>query len=400
MVFHLDLRVFWLSVLAVALIIIVDTKTWSRFLRLYRELTHEGRLDAADALIERQRWIPRPFVGLVLWFKSPGSLDRLQSHVQFQAGRIDEALVVAGRAIKKAGRNHQALAESLNLQSLCLMELVRYDDARAAIAKGREAGGAVGADVMESRLALLTGNLDEAVRLGTRAAEDSRGYIGRTLASVALNCKGNPQGALALLQENPPGIWVHYQESALKKLERSSAGRELIDQHQKEWSGVLEPMRFLYAGLIYAELKDLDSLRFVLDKAGASMGGLPVVRAMHKSLEVLLCAGLGRVEETERCLREGLAILDGPILRASKGEFHRSAGRAQLALGRAKAAVAEFEAALQLSLHPLEKHINRFWLARANDALGDREKAAELFRLVAADGIPSKYAAEANLFRP
>src|SRR6185295_8777638 len=244
-------------------------------------------------------------------------------------------------------------------------------------------------------IALFLGRFDEAIELGSRAAADRRGYVGRCIASAALNCKGNPQAALAMLQESPPGVWVHYTEGNLKTLERTGTGRELLDLHQKQWAGVVEPLRFLYAATIYAELKELDSLRYALDRAGASMGGHPAVRSMHKRLEMLLAAGLGDGEGADRTLAETKRILDGPTTRASKVDFHRTAGRALFALGRTADAVREFDAALQISVQPLEKHINRFWLARANDARGEKAKAAELFRSVTADGIASKYAAEA-----
>jgi hypothetical protein len=60
-------------------------------------------------------------------------------------------------------------------------------------------------------------------------------------------------------------------------------------------------------------------------------------------------------------------------------------------MGRAAAAVAALEKALQSTRHPMEQHICRFWLARAYEAAGDGAKAAENDRAVAADGIVSKF---------
>jgi tetratricopeptide (TPR) repeat protein len=386
--------------LLVVAVMIFDLRGWQRFLRRYHQLNHEGRLEELEEVLLQEMRTIRPFIRPVMRFKFPGGLENFYSNQLFLTGRTAEALERAEKGAQKAGLHKRLLPDALNLQVLCLTELGRYDEARAVAARSRSVGSPHGADVVESRIALMLGRLDEAIEIGTRAAADRRGYVGRCTASVALNCKGNAEGALALLQENPPGIWVHYTDRQLKALERTSSGRELLDLHQKQWSGVLEPLRFLYAGLVYAELKDLDALRFALDKAGASMGGLPAVRAMHKMLELLLHAGRGDKPEAERCLKEGRELLNGLTTRATKAEFHRSAGRAFLALGRAADAVPEFEAALAGSVHPLEKHINRFWLARAQDARGDKAKAAELFQSVAADGIASKYAAEAALFRP
>lgn len=397
---HRDLLYVWVPTLIAIAVILVDSWTWRHFMRQYHRLGHEGRFEALETLLLSELRTIRPFVGVWLWFKGPGTLNLFLGNLQFMTGRTEEALEMCRGAERKAGKHAKSLSDALALQSLCLTELGHYDEARALAARVRGIGVSPAGDVAESRIALLLGRFDEAIELGTRAAADRRGYVGRCHASVALNCRGNPQGALALLQENPPGVWVHYTDKVLKKLERTSSGRELLDLHQKQWSGVVEPLRFLYAALVYAELRDLDALRFALDKAGAAMGGHPAVRSMHKSLELLYHAGRGDAAEADRCLREGREILDRPTTRGLQSEFHRAAGRALLALNRVAPAMTEFEAALQTSVHPLEKHINRFWLARAHDARGERAKAAELFASVAADGIPSKYAAEAALVRP
>ncbi len=390
----------WGPTVLLATIVVVDLFTWQRFLRRYHQLNHEGRLEAIETLLLSELGTLRPFIRPVMAFKFPGGLQIFLCSVLYQLGRPEEALEAAQRAERKAGRHPRIAPEALHFQAICLMELGRYDEARAAAARIRSLGTWPGADVGEATLSLLLGRFDEAIEFGKKAAADRRGYVGRCMASSALNCKGDPQAALAILQEQPPDVTAHYAEKSLKTMQRSSMGRELLGLHQKQWAGVLEPLRFLYAAAVYAELKELDSLRYVLDQAGASMGGNPSVRSMHKRLDMLYHAGRGDVDETERCLAEGRQMLNGSTPRSTQAEFHRAAGRAFLALGRATQAVPEFEKALELSLHPLEKHINRFWLARAQDARGEKGKAAELFRAVVADGIPSKYAAEAALFRP
>src|SRR5262249_3023267 len=158
----------------------------------------------------------------------------------------------------------------------------------------------------------------------------------------------------------------------LSKLERTSSGRALLEAHQKQWAGVVEPLRYIQAAIIYLDLKDADALRFALDRAAETMGGHPGLKVLHRVLEACSSAEAGKSDDAERRLKQGREILEGPIGRIWNCDFGRFAGRAYIALGRADAAIAALEEALRLSVHPFEKHGTRFWLAKAHELKGDK----------------------------
>src|SRR6185436_1769876 len=104
-----------------------------------------------------------------------------------------------------------------------------------------------------------------------------------------------------------------------------------------------------------------------------------------------LCAMTGDGAAADGWLLKGADVLQTHPRRASAISYQRYAGRAYLMLGRKDAAVEALERALQLADHPMERHVGRYWLARAYEARGDKDKAAELDRLVREDGIVSRY---------
>jgi hypothetical protein len=68
-----------------------------------------------------------------------------------------------------------------------------------------------------------------------------------------------------------------------------------------------------------------------------------------------------------------------------------------LYLGRLGEALNELTDAQRFALHPVEKHVTAYWIARTHEASGDRPKAMPYYEVVAADTIPSwmrKHAAE------
>ena len=385
----------WLAVAVAGILVFIDLRGWQRFLRRHRQLLHEGRLQEAEAFLRRERRKVRLFVRPLMAIGFPGGLEIFSAQVYHQMGRLEEGLDMARKGALRARSHPKLLGDALNLQVLCLADLGHYDDARGLAARSRSLGRTEGADVADARTLLVQGRLDEASECGLRAAVHPRGHLGRVIASQALHCKGESRAALELLLDRPPDVRVHYAEESLRRIERSGSARSLLELHQKLWAGIVEPLRFLNAAIIYSDLGDLPALRFSLDQAAGTMGGHPGLRSMHRMLEASLFAQEGDGPAAERCLQEGREILAGPTTRGQKADFLRWAGRTLTRLGRWDAAQAELDAAMAIAIHPLEKHTTRFWMARLCEARGAGEKAAELYRSVAADGIPSRYAAEA-----
>src|SRR5262249_53332897 len=148
---------------------------------------------------------------------------------------------------------------------------------------------------------------------GLAGAKQPRGDTGRGLAAMALHCKGDSKAAQEAILEAPLDVRVHYQPETLSKLERTSSGRALLEAHQKQWAGVVEPLRYIQAAIIYLDLKDADALRFALDRAAETMGGHPGLKVLHRVLEACSSAEAGKSDDAERRLKQGREILEGPI---------------------------------------------------------------------------------------
>src|SRR6185436_12196929 len=92
-----------LGIIALALWVYVDFRSWLRFLRAYHRLSHEGRFDEVEARFQREFRSFRPWVRLVLHVRAPGVLDLLYALYLQQRGVLDESLRAAERALAKAG---------------------------------------------------------------------------------------------------------------------------------------------------------------------------------------------------------------------------------------------------------------------------------------------------------
>jgi tetratricopeptide (TPR) repeat protein len=390
----------WIPAVLCLLWFFLDCKAWVRFVKRHHLLNHEGRWDDLEALHQKELRAFRPFVRLLIRFKSPGGLEVLIAGLLYQKGRAEEALRSAESAAAKSRGHATNHSEALSLQALSLLELGRYEELRDVAARIRSLGVTHVADFNEALLCLFLGRLDPALSLAQQVIRHPKGDLGRGLLSAILLSKGDHAAALETLLDPPRPVSAYYSPENLRKLERSSDGRAMVEAHQKQWAGVAEPLRFLQAGYLYLDLGDVEGLRFTLEKAGGVLGGNPTLNIIHRELNACLCASTGDAAGAERWLQQGAELLKTHPRRLSQMEFRRFGGRANLLLGRPAAALADFEASLELTRHPMEKHIARYWLARAQEAKGNKEKAAELYRAVVADGIASKYSVEAAKASP
>lgn len=380
----------WTPLVALGLWIIVDFKAWTRFVQRNHRLDHEGKWDELDALIRKELHAFRPWVRLMLHFKAPGVLEGIAAGFYFECGRTEDSLRFAQASFRKARLGGPFTADILKLQALCLTELARYDEAREVVARLRSIGAASSADHAESFLCLNLGRLDEAIPLAERARQDPKVQAHGVIWCSHLY-KGNHRQAVEVLLDPPKDVTSLYSAEQLHQLAKTGDGREMLESHRALWAGVMEPLRFLQAAYVYLDVRNAQELGFALDKAASVMGGSPALRTIYAELRACHCALEGDRAGVDRRLGEARELLTTFSKRTVELDFHRYSGRANLILGRDDAAVEAFEASLKLARHPMEKHAARYWLARGYEATGRREKAAELDREVAADGIASKF---------
>lgn len=385
-----------ISITALLLGFVWDCRSWTRFLRRYHELNHEGKWDELERLILREFSRFRPFAGPYLRFKSPGVLDALYASYLYERGRSQEALVSAEASVRKAGNNVQVLAGALNVQALALIELQQYEPARPIAERLRAIGAVYAGNYVDSVRGFFEGRLDEALEASLRSCKDPKGVLSRGTASILFLFKGDHKAALEVLLDKPPDVTTYYRAEMLEKIERTSLGRSLLEAHQKQYAGLIEPLRYLRAAYVCFDMGDVEGLRFAMERAGEVMGGHPTVQILHRQMNATLSALTGDATGADRWLREGSELLKNHPRRGSQMEFHRYSGRVHLQLGRAPAAAAEFEEAQKLNRHPIDKHVGHYWLARAAEAQGEKGKALEYYRAVVADGIASRYRDEAS----
>jgi len=381
----------WIGVAAWFLWFTIDCRLWVRFVHRSHQLDHEGKWEELEALIRKELAACRPWIRLNIHFRSPGAREGMAALCLFQRGKIEESLRFAEIGVRKSQRKPRTHADLLRLQALALAGLLRYDECRDVIGRIRNTGETAIADHVESLLCLYQGRLDDALVLAERARRDPRADVARHISSLVHLHQGSYGSAIEVLLEPARDVTSLYRADQLSALERTRDGRSMLEGHRRTWAGVVEPLRYLLAGYVYLEQDNPTELRFTMEKAAEVMSGNPSLRVIEAELNACLCAMTGDGAGADGWLRKGADVLQTHPRRASAIDFHRYAGRACLMLGRKDAAVEALERSLQLADQPMEKHVGRYWLARAYEARGDRGKAAELDRLLREDGIASKW---------
>jgi len=381
----------WIGVAVWFLWFLVDCRLWVRFVHRRQKLEQEGKWEELEALIRRELRAFRPWIRLNIHFKSPGALEAIAALCLFQRGKLEESLRFAEAGALKSRRKPRTHADLLKLQALALAGLQRYDEASEVVGRIRQTGEAAVGDHVESLLCLYLGRLDRALSLAESARREPRADVARHVSSLVHLHRGAYGPAVEVLLDPPRDVTSLYRAEDLATLERTRDGRSMLEAHRKTWTGIVEPLRYLLAGYAYLDQDNPTELRFTLEKAAAVMSGNPSLRIIEAELNACLCAMTGDGAAADGWLLKGADVLQTHPRRASAISYQRYAGRAYLMLGRKDAAVEALERALQLADHPMERHVGRYWLARAYEARGDKDKAAELDRLVREDGIVSRY---------
>lgn len=387
----------WLLVLLGLLAILIRLKQRLRLARRRKELLHEGRWEEVTAEDARRLASWNPLDRVIRWSLAPGALEAEAAIHRVSVGQLDEGLVLARRAVQLSRRRWRIAGAALSAEGLAHLYLGHYAEA-AGVAQRlrREVPSSNAADLLDLASAYHQGRFGEALSIGPRAIADPRNSVLRTTLSSILHLQGRDAEAFEILLDRPPDVRVFYTPQGLASLGRAAEGRANLETHQRLWVGMTEPLRFFQAARIYLDQDDDEGVRFTIEKAREVMGGHPFLQKMGHELEAWVQAARGNLEGAEQELRAARALLDRFPKRSSLLEFQLQAGRVYLKLGRSDRAVTALEEAFKAVLHPLDRHVAGFWLARAHEAAGNASRSRELDRAVSSDGIDTVLARRAR----
>jgi tetratricopeptide (TPR) repeat protein len=399
------------AVAAVALVIWrrLDMRFILKLSQRKAQLSIEGRWRELGQYFETTPKIRRPFVWLHYHYRFPGSFTVQHALFLYKLGHLDEALSKADLAIQEASGEHpifwffrprrdlKTKCNALRARALALNALGKADEARETAERLKKLTGRP-----ETIMALIeynSGHLDEALaEAAAIPAESTRYDVAQNIIALVYRMKGEFQQAIQTLSREPRDVTKFYKAADLETMRASTEGAKLLELRQKKHAGVFQPSRFLQLSEVYLNLEDFKNADLALDRAEKSLGSEPGIQASYCRLRACSFAGQGKAVEAENYLDRLRAIATERPKRSLVSEAHSAAGKSYFYLHRFTDALTELSEAQNLALHPIEKHVTAYWIARTHEAAGDRDKAIPFYQAVASDSIPSwmrKKAAEA-----
>jgi tetratricopeptide (TPR) repeat protein len=367
------------------------------------QLSIEGRWQELDQHFEITSKPGRPFVWLHQRYLLPGAVAAQHALFLFNQGRLEEALVKANQAVRQVkgkpwvfrtihhASTFKILLGSLSARTMILTGLGRYDEAREAAAQLQRLAGAGGRP--NTALALLeyySGHVDEALALAQAVPPEDPQYDAmRGIAAIAQVMKGEYSQAVQTLLYEPGDMTKFYSPAGLKAVREDPEGPKLIELQNKKLAGVFQPARLLLLANVYLAQEDFENANRVIDQAEKKLGPEPGIQASYCRYRACCLAAQGKAKEAENHLERMRAIVKQLPKRSLIWETHFTAGRSYLYLGRPGDALAELIEAQRSVLHPTEKHVTTYWIARAHEAAGNPREAVPYYQSVAADTIPS-----------
>jgi len=394
--------------LALLLWFIADMNYSLRRSKRRAELGARGDWKALNVDFESAMKRRRPMLLLFERFVTPGLLEaRYALHLSNQ-GEQDRALGLADRALAKANRwrptwgsivaspaqNRQMI---LTTRGHILCRMGRYADALQAAASAKSlAPAAPMPKLVEGLVYFYQGNLEAALRCGemvinTQTANDAA----RALICGAKTLNARFQEAIDVMDYQPVNAAAFFSREQLELMESNHNSQQVVLAMDREVAGVFRPTKFIAIADVCLEAGDTQNMAVALDRAETELGGNPQVRQMYYRLRACCWALQGEVAKAEDNLAQARTLTDEFPSRLSRYEMHRSAGRVALLLGRCGEARTQLLAALDVALHPLEKHTTRYWLGRSAEASGHAEEAVSLLSAVANDAFTTWMSADA-----
>ncbi len=397
-----------LAAFALLLWFIADMNYALRRNKRRAELGAHGEWKALNVEFESALKCRRPMLLLFERFVTAGLLEtRYALHLSNQ-GDQDRALALADRALTKANRwrpNWGRLIATpaqdrqiiLTTRGHILCRMGRYADAlkSAALAKSLDPSAPM-PKLVEGLIYFYQGDLEAALRCGemminTTPANDAA----RALISAAKSLNGRFQEAIDVMDYQPVNAAAFFSREQLELMQSDHHSHELVLAMHREVAGVFRPTKFLAIADVCLDSGDTKNMELALDRAETELGGNPEVRQMYYRLRACWWALKGDAVKAEENLAQARTLTHEFPSRSSRYETHRTAGKVALTLGGFEEARTQFLFALDLALHPLEKHTTRYWLARAAEACGHAQAAVALLSAVANDAFNTWMTAEA-----
>lgn len=349
----------------------------------------------------------RPMLLLFQHFVVPGILEADYALHLSNQGEHERALVLAQKASQASAKRLAVHLALLPAEATILSRLGRYDEARKLIQRGRDllaspAGSSLaamtarqlgaGLVMQEGLTELHLGHLETALKLGVEACGGNVSDPGRALVSGVLTARGRFKEALDALVYEPSSFDTFLEpafdsmnEEELESLARDKLFKESARQTDEELSAVFGPAVEIGRALVFLEAGDAMNLGLALQRAQPKLKSNRIMEHIFVRTRACWLAMRGDEAGMETDLgRARQLAAEKPASRSAKYETHLAAGRANFLLGRHDAAVEELRGALDLALHPMEKHASTYWLARATEAVA-QPSAADLFQAVIAE---------------
>jgi tetratricopeptide (TPR) repeat protein len=380
-----------------------DMRSIVRSMQRKNELTLEGRWAELEQHLKRDQTSRRPFAWFYKRYLLPGNSAAQVALFLHQQGRFEEALAKIDQAIKQI-ENKPAFLRPLYRRSmngihcsalatrvLILSEMGRYDEARDTATRLAKVSGS---NVRpNSSLALVEahcGRLDEALALArTVAAESPRYDTMRILMAKMHGLKGDYAQAVETLTFEPASISKFDPSKGLENIKPGGEVSKLKEMQGRKLAGAVQHSRWMMLAGAYLQLEAFENADRALDEAEKFLGSNPAWPTYYCAVRARSYGAQGRSAEANEQIARARVLMQQSPRRSTQMETHLAIGRAYLSLRRFGEALAELAEAQRLASHPMEKHQTAYWLARTQEAAGNRDEAMRYFRQVASDPIPS-----------
>lgn len=367
------------------------------------ELSIEGDWEGLERLYQKADKPYRPFVWLHRRYLMPGTNTAQYALFLYQHGRLEEALAKVDEAIRQIDRKPRifrfihrdrtftTLCSAFEARTLILTGLGRHHEARETGAQLQRIAGP------ESRfggaIALLDYNcgfIDEALAQARAVPRGHKQYDAMRGLTIKVLCmKGQLDEALQEAFYTPSDATTTLSPQDLATLSAVREGAKLIELKNKKLAGIYQPARLIMMAQVYIAREEFAKADLALDEAEKTLGAEPAIQAAYCRYRANSLAAQGRATEAEGYIARLRTMAQQIPKRSRLWEIHSAIGRSYMYLRRYGDALSEYTEAQRHVLHPLEKHVTTYWLARANEAAGERREAARCYQAVAADAIPS-----------
>jgi tetratricopeptide (TPR) repeat protein len=378
-----------LAVLCLALWFTADIRHLRRWHRKKAELAANGAREELTAHFEKGLHSLRPLARLFCAFKVPGNIETMYAVHLHRLGDNEKALNMINRALAAARGQDKHRLNKLRIQALICSALGRYADAQTALQQARPLDTeSAECDVIEGTLKLRQGQIDEAIALAQRAVNSpKRKDAARILLADGLFWLGKLKEAMDVLRYEPSNVLTFFTPANLALVTRDQMGKDMVLNMDRAAAAIFRPAPLLRMAALCFEAGDKANMKLLLDRAETELKSDFTIRSLYLRTRAACCALHGDASAAQATLTELRASTAQTASRATKLETCYAGGRVNLILGNTPAAIEDFQSALQLVLHPLERHRATYWLGRGHQAAGNLKAAQQSYQDVIAQNF-------------